>query len=143
MTFSRFEDLPVWKSARLLTKSIYTLTGQEIFSKDFRLIGQLRSSAVSIMSNIAEGFESQSLQQFKRYLSIAKGSAGELRSLLYVCEDNFPIDKEEFNMIMNRTKSISKQCFGLINYLDEYESGNKVRESETLGTILSKYPSDL
>jgi four helix bundle protein len=82
MAVKYFEDLEVWKSARTLTRKIYALTGKNAFSKDFGLCDQIRRASVSIMSNIAEGFERGGTQEFIQFLSIAKGSCGEVRCQL-------------------------------------------------------------
>ena len=82
-TAKRFEDLEVWQKAKELTNSIYRISSSGAFARDFGLRDQMRRASVSIMSNIAEGFESQTQALFIQYLGHAKGSAGELRSTLY------------------------------------------------------------
>jgi four helix bundle protein len=86
-TFSTFEEIEAWKKARELTKRIYQISSRGPFSKDFGLRDQARRASVSIMSNIAEGYERGGTKEFLQYLSIAKGSVGELRSHLYVALD--------------------------------------------------------
>ena len=126
----RFEDLPVWQDARKLTKEIYMVTTNEKFNKDFRLKGQIQASSVSTMSNIAEGFENQSKQQFIRYLYIARGSCGELRSQLYVAYDVEYMNENVMDKLKNDSTSILKQCTGLIKYLERYQSStDRVQES--------------
>jgi four helix bundle protein len=83
----RFEDLEAWKIARATVQDIYTVSRKGAFSRDFGLRDQICRSAVSVMANIAEGFERDGDREFVNYLSIAKGSAGETRSLLYVAMD--------------------------------------------------------
>lgn len=122
----RFEDLPVWQDSRKLTKLIYQITSSVNFENDFRLVSQIRSSSVSIMSNIAEGFENQSSKQFIRYLYIARGSSGELRSQIYVAYDAGYIDKKKMDEIKNYATDISRQCMGLIYYLEKYESSSNI-----------------
>ncbi len=78
----KFEDLTIWQEARELTKRIYELTQKGPIDKDFRFIGQLRSSSISIMNNAAEGFECKSDKKFSNYLDIAKGSCGEVRDMV-------------------------------------------------------------
>jgi len=86
-TITRFEDIEAWQAARELTKLIYVFTDELKFARDFGLKDQIRRASVSIMSNIAEGFESQTQAQFIRYIGIAKASAGEVRSQLYISRD--------------------------------------------------------
>ena len=87
MRVEHFEDLEIWKEARRLTKEIYRLTSEPKFSRDFGLRDQTQRAAVSIMSNIAEGFERSGNQEFAQFLYVAKGSCGEIRSQLYVAVD--------------------------------------------------------
>ena len=86
-TIVRFEDLDAWKIARELTRDVYRVTSGEKFSRDFGLKDQIRKASVSIMSNVAEGFERDGNREFCNFLSIGKGSAGEVRSQLYVALD--------------------------------------------------------
>ena len=79
-TFQKFEDIEAWQRARELTREIYTASNENPFSKDFGLRDQVRKTSVSIMSNIAEGFERDGTKEFIQFLSVAKGSSGELRS---------------------------------------------------------------
>ncbi len=83
----RFEDLIAWQKARVLTKAIYDVTSDGVFAKDFGLRDQIRRASVSIMSNIAEGFERRRTPEFKHFLNIAKASSAEVRSQLYVALD--------------------------------------------------------
>src|SRR5438477_6993179 len=85
-----FEDLEGWKQARQLTREVYTLTRKADLLKDFGICGQIQRSSVSIMSNIAEGFERRHLQEKLQFYNVARGSTAEVRSLSYVIEDNFP-----------------------------------------------------
>ncbi|MBI2360543.1 MAG: four helix bundle protein [Deltaproteobacteria bacterium] len=87
MLVKNFEDLEIWKEARRLTWEIYQLTRDPRFSKDFGLSSQIQRAAISIMSNIAEGFERGGNQEFAHFLYMAKGSCGEVRSQLYVAAD--------------------------------------------------------
>jgi four helix bundle protein len=86
-TIDRFEDIKAWQKARILTEEIYGITKTEEFSKDFGLKNQIRKASVSIMSNIAEGFERDGNSEFQQFLSISKGSCGEVQSQLYVAEN--------------------------------------------------------
>jgi four helix bundle protein len=85
-----FEDLDSWKHARELVSKIYRLTRSEPLCRDFGICTQLQRAGVSIMSNIAEGFERTHISEKVQFYNVARGSTGEVRSLLYVVEDNFP-----------------------------------------------------
>jgi four helix bundle protein len=85
-----FEDLDAWKKARELVNGIYGITRAGELARDFGLCGQIQRAAVSVMSNIAEGFERQHAAEKLQAYNIARGSCGEVRSLLYVVEDNYP-----------------------------------------------------
>jgi four helix bundle protein len=117
MLARHFEDLEIWKEARRLTKEIYHLTSGPKFSKDFNLRGQVQSAAVSIMSNIAEGFERSGNQEFGQFLYVAKGSCGEVRSQLYVAVDQEYVSAKESEELMNSFKRLSSMIGSLINYL--------------------------
>jgi len=94
MRITNFEDLDVWKKSRKLVNEIYSLTKKQRFSKDFGLVDQIRRSAVSVMSNIAEGFERGSNTEFIRFLYIAKASCGETRSHLFIAFDQGYLSEE-------------------------------------------------
>ncbi|MDD3803737.1 MAG: four helix bundle protein [bacterium] len=113
----QFEELEVYKDSRLLTKEIYLLTEKRIKGKDYSLSDQMRRASVSIMSNIAEGYERNSKNEFARFLLIAKGSSGELRSHLSVAFDMKYIDIEEYENLTQKSMLISAMIFGLIRYL--------------------------
>lgn len=115
----RFEDLEAWKIARLVAKDIYALAGKGGFSRDFGLRNQICRSAVSIMANIAEGFERDGDKEFMNFLSIAKGSAGETRSLLYVGLDQGYMSEAEFAVASARLIECSRIISGLYRYLRE------------------------
>ncbi|MEA3310763.1 MAG: four helix bundle protein [candidate division WOR-3 bacterium] len=117
MKIKRFEDLEVWQLARKLVKQIYELSRRTKLSKDFGLRNQLQRSAVSIMSNIAEGFERKTKKEFIQFLNIAKASSGELRSQLYVTLDLEYLDKVTFENVYNLCEKISKSIAGFIKYL--------------------------
>src|SRR6185295_10350147 len=93
---TRFEDIQAWQTARELTALIYKRSEQGQFARDFGLRDQIRRAAVSIMSNIAEGFESRTDTQFVNYLGHARASAGEVRSQLYIALDLKYVSQEEF-----------------------------------------------
>jgi four helix bundle protein len=117
----RFEEIEGWQSARTLVNDVYALTNSAAFRKDTSLRDQLRRAAVSVMSNIAEGFESQSSKTFIRYLYIAKGSAGEIRSQLYICLDQDYIKENEFAKIQEQALQCSRLLSGFIKYLERYD----------------------
>lgn len=116
-TFKRFEDIDAWQKARELTSGIYRITGQGDFSKDYGLRDQIRRASVSIMSNIAEGFERSGTAEFGQFLSTAKGSAGEVRSQLYVALDQDYITVSTFEPLYSSVMQISRMISGLMNYL--------------------------
>ncbi len=123
----QFEDLQVWKAARELVNRIYTCTRDRRFARDRGLVDQMRRAAVSIMSNIAEGFERGSDAEFAQFLYIAKGSSGEVRSQLYVALDQAFIDHGEFKRTGELARSVSQQLGGFIKYLKQ--SGRHRRAS--------------
>ena len=112
-----FEDFDAWKVARTLVKKVYNLTLQDGFRRDFGLVDQIRRAAVSVMNNIAEGFERGSNRDFIRFLFIARGSAGEVRSLLYVALDQGYITEAEFRNTCDLCIRSSQMIWGLIRYL--------------------------
>ncbi|TKJ43982.1 four helix bundle protein [candidate division TA06 bacterium B3_TA06] len=118
MKIKRFEDLEVWQLARKLVNQIYEISKKTKLSKDFGLRNQIQRSAVSIMSNIAEGFERKSKKEFIQFLSIAKASSGELRSKLYVTLDLEYLDKKTFDAAYNLCEKISRSIAGFIKYLE-------------------------
>lgn len=109
----RFEDSPSWQLARDLTKGIYLASKQGAFTKDFGLAGQIQRAAVSVMSNIAEGFERESQAEFAQFLSIAKGSCAEVRSQLYVALDIGYIDQPTFASLIACAERTSRIISGL------------------------------
>lgn len=117
MKITRFEDLEIWKEARELSGFVYKVTSSAPFYKDYRFKDQIRASAGSIMDNIAEGFERGGNKEFCQFLSISKGSTGELRSQIYRAYDNMYLSEDEYSILLERTDSISKKIFNLIQYL--------------------------
>jgi four helix bundle protein len=109
----RFEDLVAWQKARVLTRLIYEVTRKETFSRDFGLSGQIQRAAVSMMSNVAEGFERGGRGEFHQFLSTAKASCAELRSQLYVAFDVGYLDEKEFDDLMARAVEVAKIIGGL------------------------------
>lgn len=117
--FKRIEDIEVWKRGCRLAVEIYKLTGQGQFGKDLGLRDQLRRAAVSISSNIAEGYERESSAEFKRFLLIAKGSCGEIRTQLYIAQALEYLSKSEAEQIIKECVEISSMISGLIRHLKE------------------------
>jgi four helix bundle protein len=111
---ARFEDLVAWQKARNLTKAIYQVNRQDNFAKDFGLAGQIQRASVSIMSNIAEGFERGNSGDYHRFLTIAKASCGEVRSQLYVALDIGYLQQSDFDQLSAQAEEISKVISGLI-----------------------------
>jgi four helix bundle protein len=117
MKIQKFEDIEAWKKARELTKSIYKISSKDGFSKDWTLRDQIRRAAISIMSNIAEGFDSGFSNEFARFLNISRRSASEVQSQLYVAVDQIYISKGEFEQLYHETEEIRKMITGFIKYL--------------------------
>ncbi|MCU0490852.1 MAG: four helix bundle protein [Chloroflexaceae bacterium] len=109
----RFEDLIAWQKARTLTQSIYSMTRTDRLSRDFGLAGQLQRASVSVMSNIAEGFERNRPGEFHQFLSIAKASCAEVRSLLYVALDAEYVDSTRFDELMTQAQEVARVVGGL------------------------------
>ena len=109
----KFEDFIAWQKARKLTQQIYKATNLPGFSRDFGLKDQIRRAAVSIMSNIAEGFERGRPSEFHQFLSIAKGSCAELRSQLYVAVDVGYISDSQFKQLMFAASETGQVVGGL------------------------------
>lgn len=109
----RFEDLIAWQKARQLTKQIYLCTAKGDFSKDFGLRDQIRRASVSVMSNVAEGFDRGSHGEFHHFLVIAKGSCAEVRSQLYIANDVGYLNAKVFNELMDLSIEVSKIVGGL------------------------------
>jgi four helix bundle protein len=116
-TIKRFEDIEAWQKARELAKTIYDVTAGGKLSRDFGLRDQMRRSAVSILSNIAEGFERGGDKEFIQFIAMAKGSSAEIRAQLYVGLDQGYIAQEVFDRISDFTIQISKMLSGLMKYL--------------------------
>jgi len=117
MKIEKFEDLESWKAARILTNEIYLITKKEKFSKDYGLKDQIQRASVSVMANIAEGFDSRSDKSFVNFLNYAYRSATEVQSLLYVATDQKYISQTEFNTLYSQVNKIHGLIGGLIKYL--------------------------
>lgn len=117
MRAQEFEELNVYQRARELTNRIYELTRDGAFARDFGLVDQIRRASVSIMSNIAEGFERGTNAEFVQFLYIAKGSSGEVRAQLLVAFDQKYISQADYEDLTDRCRRISGMLSNLINYL--------------------------
>lgn len=112
-----FEDIQAWQKARELAAMVYQVTGRGAFARDFGLKDQIRRAAVSIMSNIAEGFERNGNREFQQFLAIAKGSVGEVKAQLYVALDASLIDQPMFQRLYTCAQEVASLIAGLIRYL--------------------------
>ena len=123
-----FEDIASWRKGRQLTKNIYDVTSTGNFARDFGLKDQIRRAAVSVLSNIAEGFERGGDREFLQFLAVAKGSCGELRAQLYVALDQEYISQKEFDALFDRASEVSQLISGFMKYLKQSDlRGNKLR----------------
>ncbi len=116
-TFKTFEEIDAWKRARELTKRIYAVSGAGTFAKDFSLKDQIRRASVSIMSNIAEGYDRSGTGEFVQFLAIAKGSTAEVRSQLYVALDQDYFDQRVFAELSGLAMETGNMVGGLMKYL--------------------------
>ncbi len=114
MKINRFEDIIAWQKAKELTVKIYSLFYD---SKDFGFRDQIQRASVSIMNNIAEGFERKSNKEFRQFLFIAKGSCGEVRSMLYLSKELYKISDNDYEKLYLNAVEISKILSGLIKTL--------------------------
>ncbi len=116
-TLKRFEDLKSWQEARKLVNLIYKISRQGPFSKDLELRGQIRRAAISVVSNIAEGFERGGTREFIQFLSYARGSAGEIKAQLYIALDQKYISPEVFDECYGLAEHTIRLISGLMRYL--------------------------
>lgn len=121
MTIKRFEDIAAWRKTRQLTAEIYKATSQGLFARDYGLCDQIRRAAVSSMSNIAEGFERDGNKEFIQFLSMAKGSIGEVRSQLYVALDAGFLNQTQFTELFSGAEEASRLIAGFMRYLRQSE----------------------
>ena len=129
-TIKNFEELDVWKLGMELCSDIYNLTNTDFFSKDFALKDQIRRSAISIPSNISEGYEREGINQFVYFLVIAKGSCGELRTQLKIANTLNYINEKEYITLNEKSLSTSKQLAGFIKYLKNFKSNEKINKTQ-------------
>lgn len=125
-TIQRFEDIDAWQKARMLTQFVYKLSYSEKFMKDFALCNQIRKSCISVMSNIAEGFERSGTREFIQFLSIAKRSVGELQCQLYIALDLGYINQGEFD----NNYSLAVECGHMIGGFIKYLKSTNIKGSK-------------
>jgi four helix bundle protein len=124
----KFEDLESWKKARKLTNAIYQATAAASFTRDFGLKDQIRRASISILSNIAEGFERGGDKEFLQFLAVAKGSCGEVRAQLYIAVDQAYLTQGLFEELTQNAAEIGRLISGLMKYLSTSElRGSKYR----------------
>lgn len=123
----KFEDIRAWQIARELVKKIYSLTRKGEFSRDYGLRDQIRKAAVSSMSNVAEGFERYTRKEFLQFLNIARGSAGEVRSQLYVASDLEYISAQELSDAKSECETLSRTIWNFMKYLRSCGKGEKAK----------------
>ena len=117
-TIHKFEEIEAWQTARELTREVYSISNGGTFARDFSLRDQMRRAAVSIMSNIAEGFESRTSSLFVEFLGRAKGSAGELRAQFYIAHDAGYLSQEQFHSLRASCEKCSGQISRFTSYLE-------------------------
>lgn len=129
---SRFEEIEAWKTSRQLTNMIYSLGNQAGFNRDFGLRDQIRRASVSVMSNIAEGFESRTDVQFINFLGMARASAGEVRAQLYVALDQNYVTEEQFKESYELAEKCARQIAKFIVYLESNPRQRRVSEDDSI-----------
>jgi len=129
-TFKSFQEIEAWQKARVLVREIYIVSSQGRFAKDFALRDQIRRAAVSVMSNIAEGYGRGGTKEFTQFLSVAKASAVEVVSHLYVALDQRYIDQETFDRLAGSADEVSRMIAGLMKYLRSVQiKGSKYKQT--------------
>ena len=127
-TINRFEDLEIWQEARRLAKEINIIATETDLKTDYKFKDQIKASSGSVMDNIAEGFERDGNLEFRQFLSIAKGSAGEARSQLYRLFDYNYILEEKFEILKTDYEKLSGKIKNFITYLNNKDfKGNKFK----------------
>ena len=132
----RFEDLVAWQKARELTRLVYEVTKQGEFARDRGLAGQIQRAAISIMSNLAEGIERGSRGEFHQFLSTAKASCAEVRSLLYVALDTDYLDQDAFDQLFARAEEVARIVGGLRAAVGRQRDEQRGHDS-SLSSVLS------
>ena len=124
--FTRFEDIKVWQEGRELVKAVYALTRDGLFAKDWGLKDQIQRAAVSVPSNIAEGYERSGNKEFAKFLWIAKGSAGEVASQLYHAKDLAYISDADFKNVYEMANTLCAKIYRLISTLQPKTAYKKI-----------------
>jgi four helix bundle protein len=132
-SFKSFEEILAWQKARELCKGVYKATYKSDFKKDYSLVDQVRRSSVSVMANIAEGYDRRGDKEFVRFLNISKESLAELKSHLYIACDLEYITKSERDKLFEISDETGKIISGLINYLKKNVTKSRTNDS-TLAT---------
>jgi len=134
MKIERFEDIKAWQESRVLVRMVYqTAKSDRGYSSDFKFREQMQSAAVSIMSNIAEGFSRRSTKEFAQFLFVAKGSAAEVQSQLYVALDQGYISQEKFGELYSKSDEVARLISGFIQYLlSKQRAPNKLNKLNNL-----------
>ena len=125
-TIKRFEEIEAWKTGREVTRLVYAVSSEGAFAKDFGLRDQMRRAAVSILSNIAEGFESRTQALFIEFLGRAKGSAAELRAQSYVALDAGYLEQEQFVQLSGLAEKAARQIARFMQYLESKPKAKRV-----------------
>jgi four helix bundle protein len=142
-TIQRFEDILAWQRSRALANRVYECTNQGSFQRDFKLRGQINGSSGSVKDNIAEGFERDGQKEFRQFLSISKGSCGEVKSQLYRAKDRKHITESEFSELYKEADEIGKMIGGFMGYLNKSEiRGNKFKEPTAIYRTAKKAKTD-
>jgi len=130
-TFRTFEEIEAWQQGRTLARMVYEASGKRAFGRDFALRDQIRRAAVSVMSNIAEGFGRGGAREFVQFLSVARGSASEVSAQLYVALDQGYVSKESFGQLQEQATRTGSVISGLVRYLRTAGlKGSKYRTSD-------------
>ncbi len=117
MKIERFEDIHAWQKARELVSTIYDISADGEFGREFALRNQIRNASISIMANIAEGFDRGTNKEFIQFLTIARASCSEVKSHLYVVLDRGYVNQDEFHTLYGQATSITSLIDGFIRYL--------------------------
>ena len=136
-TFKRFEEIECWKRARQLTRRVYAITNESAFAKDFGLKDQIRRASVSVMSNIAEGYDRSGTAEFVHFLSTAKGSAAEVKCQLYVAADQGYIEETTLVEVSGLASETGSMVAGLMRYLARQDTKGPNSSNDARVTLLN------